>query len=324
MRAVVITEPGGPNVLEVQDVPDPSPAAGEVLVKVAAAALNRADILQRQGNYPPPPGASPYLGMEVSGTIAALGEDVAGWSVGDQVCALLSGGGYAELVAVPVGQLMTVPSGVTLVDAAALPEATCTVWSMVFGAEAGRLQPGERLLVHGGSSGIGTMAIQLAHAKGAVVFATAGSPRKVDFCRELGAAVAINYHEEAFEERIVIETEWAGVDVVLDNMGASYLEQGLRHQPHVAVLGSLHQRLPVLAFTVERYTAAQAADTLARHGVSVWSGPTQVDALLRSFGADEHGGACFIGLMPHTTVAEVDLFLDGLFSMRTAPRPTRV
>jgi NADPH:quinone reductase-like Zn-dependent oxidoreductase len=180
MRAVVITEPGGPHVLEVQEVPDPVAEPGEVLVRVAAAGLNRADILQRQGNYPPPPGSSPYLGMEVSGTIEALGEDVAGWAVGDEVCALLTGGGYAELVAVPVGQLMHVPAGVTLVDSAALPEAACTVWSMVFGATAGRLEPGERLLVHGGTSGIGTMAIQLAKAKGAQVFTTAGTPRKVE------------------------------------------------------------------------------------------------------------------------------------------------
>jgi NADPH:quinone reductase-like Zn-dependent oxidoreductase len=190
MRAVVVTEPGEPEVLEVQEVPDPAPQAGEVLVRVAAAGINRADLLQRQGNYPPPHGAPPYLGMECSGTIAEVGESVAGWQVGDQVCALLSGGGYAELVAVPVGQLMPVPAGISLVDAAALPETTCTVWSMVFGA--GRLEPGERILVHGGTSGIGTMAIQLAHGRGAHVFATAGTPRKVAFCRELGAEVAIN------------------------------------------------------------------------------------------------------------------------------------
>ena len=227
MRAVVITEPGGPQVLEVQEVPDPVVGAGEVLVRVAAAGLNRADVLQRQGNYPPPAGASPYLGMEVSGTIAALGEDVAGWSVGDEVCALLSGGGYAELVAVRVGQLMHLPTGVTLIDAAALPEAACTVWSMVFGSDAGRLLPGERLLVHGGTSGIGTMAIQLGKAKGAVVFTTAGTPRKVQYCLDLGADVAINYNDEAFENRIIAETDWAGVDVVLDNMGASYLDRNL-------------------------------------------------------------------------------------------------
>src|SRR3954470_9547853 len=143
MRAVVVTEPGEPEVLQVQDVPDPELAAGEVLVRVSATGINRADLLQRQGNYPPPKGASPYLGMECSGTIAAVGDAVAGWSVGDEVCALLSGGGYAEKVAVPVGQLLPVPHNVALVDAAALPEATCTVWSMAFGAEAGRLQPGE-------------------------------------------------------------------------------------------------------------------------------------------------------------------------------------
>ncbi len=223
---MVVTEPGEPEVLEVQEVPDPAPKAGEVLVRVAAAGINRADLLQRQGNYPPPPGAPPYLGMECSGTIAEVGESVAGWEVGDQVCALLSGGGYAELVAVPVGQLMPVPAGVSLVDAAALPETTCTVWSMVFGA--GRLEPGERLLVHGGTSGIGTMAIQLAHGRGARVFATAGTPRKVAFCRELGAEVAINYRDEVFDERVLAETGGEGVDVVLDNMGASYLGRNMK------------------------------------------------------------------------------------------------
>ena len=177
--------------------------------------------MQRQGNYPPPPGASPYLGMECSGTIAALGEGVVGWQVGDEVCALLAGGAYAELVAAPAGQLMPVPAGVDLVDAAALPEATCTVWSMLFGA--GRLQPGESVLIHGGTSGIGTFAIQLAHARGSRVFATAGTPRKTAFCVELGADVAINYRDEEFEHRVIAETGNAGVDVVLDNMGAAYL-----------------------------------------------------------------------------------------------------
>ncbi|MDT4939938.1 MAG: hypothetical protein QOJ34_27, partial [Pseudonocardiales bacterium] len=148
MRAVVVTEPGAPEVLAVEEVPDPEPRPGEVVVDVAATAVNRADLLQRQGNYPPPPGAPAYLGLECSGTISELGDAVAGWSVGDTVCALLSGGGYAERVAVPVGQLLPVPVGVSLIDSAALPEATCTVWSMVFGGWAGRLQTGERLLVH--------------------------------------------------------------------------------------------------------------------------------------------------------------------------------
>ena len=228
MRAVVVPQPGSPDVLEVQDVADPTPKADEVIVDVAATAVNRADLLQRQGHYPPPPGASPYLGLECSGTISAVGETVAGWSIGDRVCALLAGGGYAEKVAVPVGQLMPVPSGVDLVEAAALPEVTCTVWSMVFGPHAGRLQPGERLLVHGGSSGIGTMAIQLAHGRGAQVFTTAGTAAKLDFCRQLGADVLINYRDEVFEDRVAAETDGGGVDVVLDNMGAAYLPRNVR------------------------------------------------------------------------------------------------
>ena len=227
MRAVVIDEPGGPDVLRVAEVPDPQPAADEVVIDVAACAVNRADLLQRQGFYPPPPGASDVLGMECSGTISAVGDEVAGWAVGDEVCALLAGGGYAEKVAVPVGQLLPVPAGVSLVDAAALPEVTCTVWSMVFGAEAGRLHPGERLLVHGGASGIGTMAIQLAAARGAQVFTTAGSAAKLEACRRLGADVLIDYKNEVFEQRVLDETGGAGVDVVLDNMGAAYLGRNL-------------------------------------------------------------------------------------------------
>ena len=214
-------------MLEVRDVADPKPKPDEVLIDVAATAVNRADLLQRQGNYAPPPGAPSYPGLECSGTISAVGDAVAGWSVGDQVCALLSGGGYAEQVTAPVGQLLPVPAGVALVDAAALPETTCTVWSMAFGAHAGRLQPGERLLVHGGTSGIGTIAIQIAHARGAVVSTTAGTPRKVAFARELGADVAINYQDEVFDKRIESETDGRGVDVILDNMGAVYLARNM-------------------------------------------------------------------------------------------------
>ena len=214
-----------------REVPDPTPKPDEVLIDVAATALNRADILQRQGNYAPPPGASPYLGVECSGVIGAIGEAVVGWQVGDEVCALLAGGGYAERVAVPVGQLLPIPHGVSLIDAAALPEVTCTVWSMAFGPHAGRLQPGERLLVHGGTSGVGTMAIQVGHARGATVYATAGTPRKVEMCRTLGADVAINYRDEVFDQRIETETGGTGVDVILDNMGAVYLGR------NVAALG---------------------------------------------------------------------------------------
>jgi putative PIG3 family NAD(P)H quinone oxidoreductase len=222
MRAVVITEPGGPEVLKVQEVPDPEPAGGEVLIDVTATAINRADLSQREGNYWVPPGASPYLGMECSGTIAALGEGVTGWHVGDDVCALLAGGGYAERVTAPAGQLLPLPRGVSTVNAAALPEVACTVWSMVF--DIGRLQPGETFLVHGGSSGVGTMAIQLAHRHGARVIATAGTQRKLDFCRDLGADVAINYREQDFVDVVTAE---GGADVILDNMGAAYLQRNV-------------------------------------------------------------------------------------------------
>ncbi len=225
MRAVVTTEPGGPEVLTVVDLPDPTPGPGEVVVDVAASAVNRADLLQRQGHYPPPPGASEIIGMECSGTVSALGEGVEGWQVGDEVCALLAGGGYAEKVVVPAGQLMPVPEGIDLVTAAALPEVACTVWSNVF-MVAG-LQPGETLLVHGGGGGIGTMAIQLAHALGARVLTTAGSAAKLEVCRSLGADVTINYREQDFVEEVRSATDGAGADVILDNMGASYLSRNV-------------------------------------------------------------------------------------------------
>jgi putative PIG3 family NAD(P)H quinone oxidoreductase len=225
MRAVVISRPGGPEVLAWQEVPDPVPGPGEVLVAVAASAVNRADLLQREGHYDPPPGSSTYPGLECSGRITSLGEGVEGWSVGDEVAALLSGGGYAEQVAVPVGQLLPVPPGVDLVHAAALPEVTCTVWSNVF-MLAG-LRPGETLLVHGGSSGIGTMAIQLGRAMGARVAVTAGSADKLERCRELGASVLVNYREQDFVEAVRSATDGHGADVVLDNMGAKYLARNL-------------------------------------------------------------------------------------------------
>lgn len=225
MKAITIPEFGGPEAMVLSEVPDPEPRAGEVLVRVAAAGVNRADVLQRQGHYPPPPGESDVPGLEVSGTIEALGDGVEGWSVGDEVCALLSGGGYAELVRVPAGQLLPVPAGVSLINAAALPEVTCTVWSNVF--LTANLQPGETLLVHGGSSGIGTMAIQLGRAIGAVVAVTAGSPEKLAACADLGAEVLVNYREEDFVERVMAATDGAGADVVLDNMGAKYLARNV-------------------------------------------------------------------------------------------------
>ena len=225
MKAITVPEPGGPDALVLADVDTPEPAAGEVLVRVAAAGVNRADTLQRQGHYPPPPGASDVIGLEVSGTVEALGEGVEDWAPGDEVCALLSGGGYAEYVAVPSGQLLPVPEGVSLADAAALPEVACTVWSNVF--MTADLEPGEVLLVHGGSSGIGTMATQLARAYGARVAVTAGSADKLEACRELGADILVNYREEDFVERIREATDGRGADVVLDIIGAKYLGRNL-------------------------------------------------------------------------------------------------
>jgi len=242
VRAAVITHPGPPDVLQVEEVPDPRPDVGEVLVDVTATAVNRADLMQRQGHYDPPPGASPYPGLECSGVIARLGEGVTGWAVGDPVCALLAGGGYAERVAVPAGQLMRVPQGLSLRDAAALPETACTVWSMVF--DLGRLRPGETLLVHGGTSGIGTLAIQLAHHYGARVITTAGSATKLDAARRLGADVAIDYREQDFAE-VIAETA-GGVDVILDNIGAAYLPRNvasLRIGGRLVVIGLQGGRL---------------------------------------------------------------------------------
>jgi putative PIG3 family NAD(P)H quinone oxidoreductase len=226
VKAIVITEPGGPDVLQWRDVPDARPGPGEVLIDVVASAVNRADTLQRQGHYEPPPGSSPYPGLECSGRIAAVGEGVdAGWAIGDEVCALLAGGGNAERVAVPAGQVLPVPSGVDLVAAAGLPEVVCTVWSNVFMAAG--LRPGETLLVHGGSSGVGTMAIQLARHVGARTAVTAGSAVKLQRCRELGAEILVNYREQDFVSVVRSATDDRGADVVVDNMGAKYLARNI-------------------------------------------------------------------------------------------------
>ncbi|TXK35059.1 NAD(P)H-quinone oxidoreductase [Nonomuraea sp. C10] len=219
MRAIEITRSGGPEVLEWREVPDPEPGRGDVLIDVAASAVNRADVLQRQGNYRPPQGASPYPGLEVSGVVAAVGADVEHFKAGDEVCALLAGGGYAERVAVPWQQVMPVPRGVRLEEAAGLPEVACTVWSNVF--MLGRLRKGETLLVHGGASGIGTFAVQLAKAFGANVVVTVGSSGKGERVKELGADAYVNYREEDFAEQVK-------ADVILDIMGAKYLAGNLR------------------------------------------------------------------------------------------------
>jgi putative PIG3 family NAD(P)H quinone oxidoreductase len=226
MRAITIPEPGDADSLVLDEVPDPEAGPGQVLIDVVAAGVNRADVMQRLGHYPPPPGASDYPGLEVSGRIAALGDGVEGWQVGDEVCALIDGGGYAERVVAPADQLLPVPQGVSLVDAAGLPEVTCTVWSNVF--LVANIQPGQVLLVHGGSSGIGTMAIQLAKAVGAHVAVTAGSQAKLDVCRELGAEFLVNYREEDFVERVRELTKGHGADVILDNMGAKYLARNVQ------------------------------------------------------------------------------------------------
>jgi putative PIG3 family NAD(P)H quinone oxidoreductase len=293
MRAITITQPGGPEVLAIREVPDAAAGPGEVLVAVAAAGVNRADLMQRMGHYPPPPGAPEYPGLECSGTVAALGEGVDGWSVGDEVCALLSGGGYAELVAVPAGQLLPVPRGLSVVDAAALPEVACTVWSNVF--MTAQLQPGEVLLVHGGSSGIGTMAIQLAKAAGARVAVTAGTADKLERCRQLGADILVNYREQDFVEVVRHATEGHGADVVLDTIGAKYLARNLDvlaangRQVTIGLQGGaraeldlgllLRKRAAVIAASLRARPAAEKATIVAAVREHVW--PLVEDGVVR-------------------------------------------
>jgi putative PIG3 family NAD(P)H quinone oxidoreductase len=234
MRAVVAPEPGGPEVLRVVQRPDPRPGPGEALIAVAATAVNRADVLQRRGMYPPPQGTTDVLGLEAAGTVAALGDRVQGWSVGDRVMAVLAGGGYAELAVADARTLLAVPDGMDLVEAAAIPEVFTTVFDNVF--LRGRLAAGETLLVHGGSSGIGTAAVQMAKRAGARVFVTASSPAKLAAAGELGADLGIDYVQEDFSERVVAETDGRGVDVILDVVGGPYLD---RHMAALAIEGRL-------------------------------------------------------------------------------------
>jgi len=293
MRAVIAAEAGGPEVLSVGEVPDVMPGPGEVALAVAATAINRADLLQRQGVYPPPPGASGVLGLECSGTVAEVGADVTDWSVGDEVCALLSGGGYASRVVVPAGQLMPVPAGVDLATAAALPEVACTVWSNVF-MMAG-LQPHETFLVHGGAGGIGTFAIQLVAQLGARVFTTGGTPEKLAACAELGADVTINYRDQDFVEVVNEETDGAGVDVILDNMGAKYLGRNvaaLAAGGRLAIIGMqggtkgeldlgqlFRKRGAVMAALLRSRPAEEKAAICASVAEHVW--PLVADGLVR-------------------------------------------
>jgi NADPH2:quinone reductase len=225
MKAIRIEGKGADYRLVVESVPQPKPASGQVLIAVAAAGVNKPDLLQAQGKYPPPPGASPILGLEVSGTIASLGEGVSGWKGGDKVCALLAGGGYAEEALADAGSVLPLPVGIDLIEAAGLPEAAFTAWTNVI--DTGRLQPGETLLIHGGTSGIGSLAIQMFAARGHTVFATAGSAEKCDAARKLGASRAINYREEDFVAVVKSETGGKGVNVILDMVGGDYIQRNI-------------------------------------------------------------------------------------------------
>ena len=284
MRVVEITEPGPPDALRIRTRPVPVPGAGEVSIRVAAAGVNRADTMQRKGNYPPPPGASDIPGLEVSGTVAAVGEGVSDLGVGDEVCALLTGGGYAEYCLAPAPQCLPIPAGVSLVDAAALPEAYATVWTNVI--DRGRLEAGESLLVHGGSSGIGTVAIQLARLFGARIFATAGTPAKCAACVELGAERAIDYRAEDFAAVLGEATGGRGVDLILDMVGGAYLQRNLASlaiEGRLVVIALMEgataeldlarlmsRRLTVTGATLRARSIAQKAEIMMALRARVW------------------------------------------------------
>ena len=284
MRAVSVESPLGPDGLVVVDVPTPAPNSGEVLIRVRAAGINRADLMQRAGHYPPPPGVTERLGLEVSGIIEGIGPDVTGWSVGERVCALLDGGGYAEYVVAPAAQLLPVPPSVNLLDAAALPEATCTAWSNL--VDVGRLAAGDWVLVHGGSGGVGNVAVQLAAALGAHVLTTAGGAARAERCLELGAEEAIDHRREDVLLRVQEITEGRGVDVVLDVVGAGYLDTNLRALAvggRLVVIGLLRgrraeidlgllmaRRASVTGTTLRARPAAEKAAIVAAVRTHVW------------------------------------------------------
>lgn len=270
MRAIAIEQPGGPEVLAETAVPDPIPAAGEVLIQVAAAGVNRADLLQRQGFYPPPPGASEIPGLECSGVVTAIGPGVERWQIGDRVAALLTGGGYAERVTVPAGQILPVPEALDLVDAAALPEAVCTAWSNL--VMVGGLRAGEVVLIHGGSGGVGSVAIQLAAAIGATVVATAGGPERVARCRQLGAANVIDHRGHDVAAAVRQATGDRGAGVVLDILGAGALQANLK-------LLATGGRLVIIGLQQGRRSEIDLGILLAKrasvHGTTLRSRPTQ-------------------------------------------------
>ena len=284
MTVIEVPAFGPPSILTTGERPVPSPAPGEVLVKVVAAGVNRADAMQRAGNYPPPPGASDVLGLEISGTVASVGAGVSEWMVGDSVCALVTGGGYAQYCTAPAPQCLPVPKVVDLVDAAALPEACFTVWTNVF--ERGRLARGEAVLLHGGSSGIGTTAIQLAHLAGARVFTTAGSLTKCAACEQLGAELAVNYRTDDFVAAVRQATDGRGVDLILDMVGGSYLRRNLESlavEGRLVLIGLMEgataeidlaalmsRRLVVTGSTLRSRSVAQKAAIAAAVRDHVW------------------------------------------------------
>ena len=285
MTYISAVSPGGPDVLKPAQAPIPTPAAGELLIRVQAAGVNRPDVAQRQGKYPPPPGASPILGLEVAGTVAGIGPDTPGWAIGDQVCALTNGGGYAEYCTAPATQCLPWPKGYDALRAAALPETFFTVWANLF--MLGRLSAGETCLIHGGSSGIGVAAIQLAAAFGATPYVTVGSAEKAAACRKLGAREAINYRETDFGPRIKELTEGRGVDVILDMVGAPYFPRNIRALAldgrlvqiaflegatveHFDLLPIMVKRLTVTGSTMRPRTAAQKGRIARELREQVW------------------------------------------------------
>jgi putative PIG3 family NAD(P)H quinone oxidoreductase len=284
MRAVVVDQPGEPDAMRLADVPDPRPAAGEVLLRVHATAVNRADLLQRRGFYPPPPGASEILGLEASGEVELAGEGVTGWRSGDPACALLAGGGYAEKVAVPAGQLMPPPPGMDLVTAAAVPEAFITAHDNL--VTRGRLERGETVLIHGGAGGVGTAAIQVARSRGARVLVTAGSAERIAFCRSLGADEGIDHTREDFVARVRELTGGEGAQVILDVMGAAYLERNLgalARDGRLVIIGlqggiraevdlntMLARRLSVIATTLRSRPVEQKTEIVGRVVADLW------------------------------------------------------
>ena len=284
MRYIEISKYGGPEVMEIKEGQIPAPGKGEVLIKVHAAGVNRPDVMQRQGLYPPPPGASPILGLEVSGEITATGKDVSAWSVSDRVCALTNGGGYSEYVAVPAGQCLPVPTGLPVEEAAALPETFFTVWVNVF--DRAGLKPGESFLVHGGSSGIGTTAIQMAKGLGSKVFTTAGSAEKCEACQRLGADVVINYIEQDYVKVLMEATDGQGVDVILDMVGGDYVARNLElaavdgriasisflrgSQVEIDMMQILRKRLTVTGSTLRPRSAEAKAGIAEKLRAQIW------------------------------------------------------